>query len=69
MDKNLHFKENTERPQKLVGMVIRQNGKLKIHYILRHTGAQQATTLTSSRTNRSVLGFKKLESTTHLYLI
>ena len=44
MDKNSHFKVSTERPQKLVGMVIKPNGKLKIHYILRYTGAQQDTT-------------------------
>ena len=29
MDKNLNFKVNTERPQTLVGMVIRPNDKLK----------------------------------------
>ena len=29
MDKNSHFKVSTERPQKLVGMIIRPNGKLK----------------------------------------
>ena len=29
MDKNSHFKVSTERPQKLVGMVVRSNGKLK----------------------------------------
>ena len=69
MDKNSHFKANTKRPQKLVGMVIGPNSKLKIHFILRHTGAQQVTTLTSSRTSRSILGFKELESTTHLCLI
>ena len=69
MDKNSHFKVSTKRPQKLVGMVVRPNGKLKIHFILRYTGAQQVMTLTSSRTSHSVLGFKELESTTHLYLI
>ena len=36
---------------------------------MQHTGAQQVTTLTSSRTSRSVLGFKELELTTHLCLI
>ena len=30
MDKNLHFKVNTERPQKLVGTIVKLNGKLKI---------------------------------------
>ena len=69
MDKNLHFEVSTEQPQKLVGMVVRPNSKLKIHFILRHTGAQQVTTLTSSHTSRSVLGFKELELTTHLCLI
>ena len=48
MDKNSHFKVSTERPQKLVGMIIRPNGKLKKkkknHYILRYTKAQQDTT-------------------------
>ena len=44
MDKNSNFKASTEQPQKLVGMVVRPNGKLKIHFILRHTGAQQVTT-------------------------
>ena len=44
MDKDSHFKVSTERPQKLVGMVVRPNGKLKIHYTLRHTVAQQVTT-------------------------
>ena len=29
MDKNSHFKVSTERPQKLVGMIVRPNGKLK----------------------------------------
>ena len=29
MDKNPHFKVSTERPQKLVGMIVRPNGKLK----------------------------------------
>ena len=69
MDKNLNFKVITERPQKLVGMVIRPNDKLKIHFILRHTGAQQVTTLTFSHTSHSILGFKELELTTHLCLI
>ena len=69
MDKNSNFKASTERPQKLVGMVVRPNDKLKIHFISRHTGAQQVTTLTSSRTSRSILGFKELELTTHLHLI
>ena len=68
MDKNSHFKVSTKQPQKLVGMVVGPNGKLKIHYTLRHTGAQLVT-LTSSRTSHSVLGFKELESTTHLCLI
>ena len=44
MDKNSHFKVSTEQPQKLVGMIVRPNGKLKIHYILRYTRAQQTTT-------------------------
>ena len=61
MDKNSNFKVSTERPQKLVGMVVRPNDKLKIHFILRHTGAQQGMTLTSSRTSHSILGFKELE--------
>ena len=69
MDKNSNFKVSTERPQKLVGMVVRPNDKLKIHFILRHTGAQQVMTLTFSRTSRSILGFKELELTTHLCLI
>ena len=69
MDKNLHFKVSTERPLKLVGMIINQNSKLKIHFILRHTGAQQVTTLTFSHTSCSILGFKELELTTHLCLI
>ena len=69
MDKNSNFKVGTERPQKLVGMVVRSNDKLKIHFILRHTGAQQVTTLTFSRTGRLILGFKELELTTHLCLI
>ena len=69
MDKNSNFKVSTERPQKLVGMVIRPNDKLKIHFILRHTGAQQVTTLTSSHTSHSILGFKELELTTQLCLI
>ena len=56
MDKNSNFKVSAERPQKLVGMVVRSNDKLKIHPILRHTGTQQVTTLTSSRTSRSILG-------------
>ena len=29
MDKNLHFKVSTEQPLKLVGMVVKPNGKLK----------------------------------------
>ena len=29
MDKNSHFKVNMERPQKLVGMIVKPNGKLK----------------------------------------
>ena len=29
MDKNSHFKVSTERPQKLVGMIVKPNGKLK----------------------------------------
>ena len=29
MDKNSNFKVSTERPQKLVGMVVRPNDKLK----------------------------------------
>ena len=69
MDKNSNFKVSAERPQKLVGMVVRSNDKLKIHFILRHTGAQQVKTLTSSCTSRSILGFKELELTTHLCLI
>ena len=69
MDKNSNFKVSTEQPQKLVGMVVRPNDKLKSHFILRHTGAQQVMTLTSSRTSRSILGFKELELTTHLCLI
>ena len=69
MDKNSNFKVSAERPQKLVGMVVRSNDKLKIHFILRHTGAQQVTTLTSSHTSHSILGFKELELTTHLCLI
>ena len=69
MDKKLNFKVSTKRPQKLVGMVNRPNNKLKIHFISRHTGAQQVTTLTSSHTSRSILGFKELELTTHLCLI
>ena len=69
MDKNLNFKVSAEQPQKLVGMVIRSNNKLKIHFILRHTGAQQVTTLISSCTSRSILGFKEWELTTHLCLI
>ena len=44
MDKNSHFKVNMEQPQKLVGMIVKPNGKPKIHFILRHTGAQQVTT-------------------------
>ena len=44
MDKNSHFKVSTKRPKKLVGMVVRPSGKLKIHFILRHTGTQQVTT-------------------------
>ena len=32
MDKNSNFKVSTERPQKLVGMVVRPNDKLKIHF-------------------------------------
>ena len=28
MDKNSHFKVNTERPLKLVGMVVKLNGKM-----------------------------------------
>ena len=44
MDKNSHFKVSIEQPQKLVGMIVRPNGKLKIHYILRYTRAQQVTT-------------------------
>ena len=35
MDKNSNFKVSTERPQKLVGMVIRSNDKLKIHSIFK----------------------------------
>ena len=27
MDKNWHFKECTERPQKLVGVIVKLNGK------------------------------------------
>ena len=27
MDKNSHFKVNTERPQKLVGVIVKLNGK------------------------------------------
>ena len=52
MDKNSHFKVNTERPLKLVGMVVKPNGKLKIHYILRYTRAQQIMTKTSSGNSR-----------------
>ena len=44
MDRNSHFKANTEQPQKLVGMIVKPNEKLKIHYILRYTRAQQVTT-------------------------
>ena len=62
MDKNSNFKVGTERPQKLVGMVVRSNDKLKIHFILRHTGAQQVTTLTFTRTSRS-FHFKAYRST------
>ena len=69
MDKNSNFKVRAEGPQKLVGMVASSNDKLKIHFILRHTGAQQVMTLTSSRTSRLILGFKELELTTHLCLI
>ena len=69
MDKNSDFKVSAERPQKLVGMVVFFNDKLKIHFILRHTGAQQVTTLTSSCTSRSILRFKELILTTHLCLI
>ena len=29
MDKNSHFKANTERPQKLVGMIVKPNEKPK----------------------------------------
>ena len=32
MDKNSHFKANTEQPQKLVGMIIKPKEKLKMHY-------------------------------------
>ena len=69
MDKNSNFKVSAEQPQKQVGMVVRSNDNFKIHFILRHTGAQQVTTLTSSRTSRLILGFKELELTTHLCLI
>ena len=44
MDKKSHFKVNTERPQKLVGMIVKPNEKPKIHYILRFTRTQQVTT-------------------------
>ena len=36
MDKNSHFKANTERPQKLVGMIVKPNEKPKIHYFKVH---------------------------------
>ena len=29
MDKNSHFKVSTEQPQKLVGMIVKPNGKLE----------------------------------------
>ena len=61
MDKNSNFKVSAEQPQKLVGMVLRSSDELKIHFILKHTGAQQATTSTSSRTSHSVIRFKELE--------
>ena len=35
MDKNLHFKLYTEQPRKLVGVIIKLNGKLKNHYIFK----------------------------------
>ena len=35
MDKNSHFKASTKQPQKLVGMVVKPNGKLKIHFIFK----------------------------------
>ena len=45
MDKNSHFKVNTERPLKLVRMVVKPNGKkLENHYTFRYTGAQQVMT-------------------------
>ena len=63
----LAFQSKHITTTKLVGMVVGPNGKLKIHFISRHTGA--GSTLTSSRTSHSVLGFKELESTTHLFVI
>ena len=30
MDKNSYFKVSTERPQKLVGMIVKPNGNFKI---------------------------------------
>ena len=44
MDKNSHFKVYTEQPRKLVGVIVKLNGKLKNHYILRYTRAQWVTT-------------------------
>ena len=44
MDKNSHFKVYTEQPQKLVGMIVKPNEKLKIHYISGYTSTQLVTT-------------------------
>ena len=35
MDKNSHFKANTERPQKLVGMIVKPNEKSRNSLLLR----------------------------------
>ena len=69
MDKNSHFKVNTEQPLKLVGMVVKPNGKnLKIITLL---GTQEHSRLRLKHLVVpiiSVPGFKELESTTHLCL-
>ena len=70
MDKNSHFKVSTERPQKLVGMIIKPNGKLKNSLHFRGTQVHSRLRLEHLVIPIvSVPGFKELESSTHLCLI
>ena len=69
MENNYKFKVNTERPQKLVGMVIRPNDKLKNSFSFKAYRSIAGYDLNNQLYQSFDIGFKELESTTHLCLI